>query len=74
MKKLYTILTIVIIIGAIGVFWIMSYVSEPTPPAPQEEPLTLDPQKEVTHLSKVSDTEDAHWVRSGWVSWNSIEA
>lgn len=49
---------------------------EPKPgqePAERAEVLTLDPQKEKTHLSKVGKTGGVYWVRAFDMFWNEIE-
>lgn len=36
-------------------------------------PVELDVVKENTHLSWISNVDNAYWMRSGWFPWNDVE-
>ena len=57
-----------------GFFVHRNYFSKETQTSPTDtKPVTLDPQKEATHLSKVAGTKSAYWMRGMPIIWDEIE-
>jgi hypothetical protein len=76
MKKVYFLIAALILLAVVtaGLFIYRNYFSKETQTSPTNtKPVTLDPQKEATHLSKVAGEKSAYWMRGFDVVWNEIE-
>jgi hypothetical protein len=67
-------LVILLLLGAGGFWTYKNYFSKETQtPVANTKPVTLDPQKEATHISKVAGEKNAYWMRGFDIVWNVIE-
>lgn len=75
-KILISFIAIILVagLGIAGYFIYKNYFSKKSElPKEEVKKLTLGPEKEATHLSKVADTKGAYWMRGLPFTWNEIE-
>src|SRR4030042_3948802 len=76
MKKFYFLaaFVVIVLITIGGFFTYRNYFSKETQTSvAKTKPVTLDSQKEATHLSKVAMAKGVYWMRGAPFIWNEIE-
>ena len=76
MRKFYflTVFVVVLLLISGGFLIYKNYFSVENQTSPTNtKPVTLDPKKEATHLSKVAGEKSAYWMRGFDIVWNVIE-
>jgi len=63
----------ILVLTVVGVIFISGCIRLERIDSGTQNKLELEPEKERTHLSKVSDTKNAYWIRSGGIFWGQVE-